>query len=46
MHPAQLLDIKQRVLQSDVALIMPTVERMKRTDESARMIALLDKLNA
>jgi phosphotransferase system enzyme I (PtsI) len=46
MHPAHLLNIKQRVLQTDLAQIGSLVERIKRTDEPARLVALLDKLNA
>jgi phosphotransferase system enzyme I (PtsI) len=46
MHPAHLLDVKQRVLQSDVGVILPLVERMKRVDDPERMAALLERLNA
>jgi len=46
MHPAHLLNIKQRVLQTDLAQIGPLVERIKRTDEPARLAALLDRINA
>src|SRR5436305_9603969 len=46
MHPAHLLDVKQRVLQSELSAVMPIVERMRRTDEPARLFALLDRLNA
>ena len=45
MHPAHLLTVKQRVLASDVAKIKPLVERMRRTDDQAKLTALLDKLN-
>ena len=45
MHPAHLLSIKQRVLTSDVGAIRPVVERMRRTDDPARLAGLLDKLN-
>jgi phosphotransferase system enzyme I (PtsI) len=45
MHPAHLLTVKQRVLASDVAKIKPLVERMGRTDDQAKLTALLDKLN-
>src|SRR6202022_3014864 len=45
MHPAHLLTIKQQVLKSDVALIRPLVLRMLRSDDPAKMAALLDKLN-
>jgi len=46
MHPAHLLTVKQRVLTSDVGEARPFVERMRRSDEPAKIIALLGKLNA
>jgi phosphoenolpyruvate-protein phosphotransferase (PTS system enzyme I) len=46
MHPAHLLNVKQRVLQTDVKQLLPIVERIKRTDEPERLVALLEKLNA
>ncbi|HSV20685.1 MAG TPA: phosphoenolpyruvate--protein phosphotransferase [Casimicrobiaceae bacterium] len=46
MHPAHLLNVKQRVLQTDVTQLAPIVERIKRTDEPERLVALLEKLNA
>jgi phosphotransferase system enzyme I (PtsI) len=46
MHPAHLLTVKQRVLTSDVREILPIVARMRRSDEPARLAALLDRLNA
>jgi phosphotransferase system enzyme I (PtsI) len=46
MHPAHVPGVKQRVLTSDVREIGGIVERMRRTDEPAKLIALLDKLNA
>ncbi len=45
MHPAHLLTVKQRVLNSDVATIMPMVNRMRRTDDAAKLAAMLDRLN-
>ena len=45
MHPAHLLTVKQRVLTSEVAQATPIVRRMRRTDDPARLAALLDKLN-
>ncbi|HEX6944783.1 MAG TPA: phosphoenolpyruvate--protein phosphotransferase [Casimicrobiaceae bacterium] len=45
MHPAHILAVKQRVLTTDVAEIKSLVERMRRSDEPARIMALLDKLN-
>ena len=46
MHPAHLLSVKQRVLGSDVGAAKSIVERMRRTDEPAKIRALLDRLNA
>jgi phosphotransferase system enzyme I (PtsI) len=46
MHPAHLLTVKQRVIASDAGLAKPIVERMRRTDEPAKLNALLQKLNA
>ncbi len=46
MHPAHVPGVKQRVLTSDIPEIGGIVERMRRTDEPAKLIALLDKLNA
>jgi phosphotransferase system enzyme I (PtsI) len=46
MHPAHLLNVKQRVLQSELVQIMPIVERMKRSEDSARTGDLLAKLNS
>jgi phosphoenolpyruvate-protein phosphotransferase (PTS system enzyme I) len=46
MHPAHLLSVKQRVLTSDVNEAKAFVARMRRTDEPAKLAALLGKLNA
>jgi len=46
MHPAHLLGIKQRVLQSEFAAARPLVERIRRTDEPYKLLALIDRLNA
>jgi phosphotransferase system enzyme I (PtsI) len=46
MHPAQLLNIKQRVLTTDVSALTPLIARMRRSDDPARLVAQLDKLNA
>jgi len=46
MHPAHLLTIKQRVLVSDVGVAKTLFARMRRTDEPAKLVALLEKLNA
>jgi phosphotransferase system enzyme I (PtsI) len=45
MHPAHILAVKQRVLTTDVATIRPIVDRMRRTDDPAKVVALLDRLN-
>ena len=46
MHSAHLLDVKQRVLQSDVATVKPLVTRMLRTHDRERLRKLLQRLNA
>jgi phosphotransferase system enzyme I (PtsI) len=46
MHPAHLLAIKQRVLSSDVPGARRVVDRMRRIDEPAKLVSLLERLNA
>ena len=46
MHPAHLLTIKQRVLGSDAAMAKRLVDRMRRSDEPAKLASLLERLNA
>ncbi len=46
MHPSHLLQVKQRVLQSDVSLGAALVERIRRTDEPSKLTALIQRLNA
>jgi phosphotransferase system enzyme I (PtsI) len=46
MHPSHLLGVKQRVLQSDVAATQVLVDRIRRTDEPDKLVALIEKLNA
>jgi len=46
MHPSHLLAVKQRVLTTDVGQARAQVERMRRTDDPARLVAMLDRLNA
>jgi phosphotransferase system enzyme I (PtsI) len=46
MHPAHLLRIKQRVLQSDYAEAKVAAERIRRVDDPHKLHALLDRLNA
>jgi phosphotransferase system enzyme I (PtsI) len=45
MHPAHLLAVKQRVLTSDVEMLVPVVDRMRRNDDQHKLAMLLDKLN-
>jgi phosphotransferase system enzyme I (PtsI) len=45
MHPAQLLEIKQRVLTSDVSAIAPFVTRIRRLFDPAKLALQLAKLN-
>jgi phosphotransferase system enzyme I (PtsI) len=45
MHPAHILEVKQRVLTTNVAAIRPLVERMRRADDTSRIVALLERLN-
>ncbi|MBS0321670.1 MAG: phosphoenolpyruvate--protein phosphotransferase [Proteobacteria bacterium] len=46
MHPAHLLEVKQRVLTSDAAASRVLVDRLRRADQPAKIAGLLDKLNA
>jgi phosphotransferase system enzyme I (PtsI) len=46
MHPAHLLTIKQRVLASDAAAAKRIVDKMRRSDEPAKLASLLERLNA
>ncbi|MGA8033580.1 MAG: phosphoenolpyruvate--protein phosphotransferase [Casimicrobiaceae bacterium] len=46
MHPSHLLRVKQKVLQTDVAAGAALVERIRRADDPAKLVALLDRLNA
>src|SRR5947208_3774337 len=46
MHPAHLLTVKQRVLQSDVGAAQAMIERIRRADEPRKVLALIEKLNA
>ena len=46
MHPAHLLAVKQRVLTTDVEQARAQVDRMRRTDDPARLVMMLDRLNA
>src|SRR5438034_3842621 len=46
MHPAHLLNVKQRVLQSDVSAAKLIVDRIRRAGEPRKVLALIEKLNA
>ncbi len=46
MHPAHLLEVKQRVLTSDVAAAKAVVDRIRRADSPDKIAALVEKLNA
>lgn len=46
MHSAHLLDVKQRILQTDFARIQPLARRMLRMHDPRRLRAALDDLNA
>jgi phosphotransferase system enzyme I (PtsI) len=45
MHPAQILEVKQEVLRSDVSLLRPKVGRLLRHDEPDRVRDLMAKLS-
>jgi phosphotransferase system enzyme I (PtsI) len=46
MHPAHLLNVKQRVLKSDASAAKVIVDRIRRADEPRKVLALIEKLNA
>ena len=46
MHPAQLLAVKQRVLTTDLHDLEGYGNRMRRTDDPAKLVGLLDRMNA
>jgi len=46
MHPAHLLGVKQRVLQSDYAAAKGVVDRLRRVDEPHKLLGMLERLNA
>jgi len=46
MHPAHLLEIKQRVLATDCREIKLAVNRLRRHDDPEKIAAALDRLNA
>lgn len=46
MHPAQLLGIKQRILTSSLAEIVPLTQKILRADDPLKIRELLRRLNA
>ena len=46
MHPAHLLAVKQRVLQSEYAGAKAMAERIRRAVEPQKVLALIDRINA
>ncbi len=46
MHPAHLLEVKQRVLTSEAGAAKALVDRIRRADHPDKIAALVDKLNA
>ncbi|MBK8891764.1 MAG: phosphoenolpyruvate--protein phosphotransferase [Dechloromonas sp.] len=46
MHPSQILKVKSRVLKADINELAPTVRRMLRLDEPAKLRDALEWLNA
>jgi phosphoenolpyruvate-protein phosphotransferase (PTS system enzyme I) len=45
MHPANILRVKQRLLQSDAAVCTQFASRMMRTDDPLKVVALAKKMN-
>jgi len=46
MHPSQILEVKNRVLKSDVSELTPNVRRMLRLDEPGKLREALEKINS
>ena len=46
MHSAHLLDVKERILQTDLARVRPLAQRMLRMHDPHRLRAVLEQLNA
>jgi phosphotransferase system enzyme I (PtsI) len=46
MHPAHLLEVKQRVLTSEAGAAKALVDRIRRADHPDKIAALVEKLNA
>ncbi|MDA0190222.1 MAG: phosphoenolpyruvate--protein phosphotransferase, partial [Proteobacteria bacterium] len=45
MHPGQILEVKQRVMQSNVAELAPAVRRLLRLEEPGKIREQLERLN-
>ena len=45
MHPAQILEVKSRVLKSDISELAPQVRRLLRLEEPAKIREAVEKLN-
>ena len=45
MHPSQILEVKSRVLKSDIGELVPSVRRMLRLEEPGKLREALEKLN-
>ena len=46
MHSAHLLDVKQQILKSNLALLRPLARRMLRATDPGKLRVLLDELNS
>ncbi|MCP5267439.1 MAG: phosphoenolpyruvate--protein phosphotransferase [Zoogloeaceae bacterium] len=46
MHPAQILEVKSRVLKANIAELAPQVRKLLRLEEPAKIREALEKLNA
>ena len=46
MHIAHLLDVKQVILKSDYSRLKPLAQKMLRTSDPVKLLAMLEKLNA
>ena len=46
MHPSQIPEIKQKVMQSNISELLPVVRRLLRYEESAKIHEQIERLNA
>lgn len=46
MHPSQIPEIKQKVMQSNISELVPAVRRLLRYEESAKIHEQIERLNA